>query len=111
MKSGLVGGMKGCDENVTCECGFKICLECYLDCVGNVGGRSPGCKESFNYVSDDEDEEEISENEVQPLPSPSMEEFNLDIKAQNHPPDFDHTRWLFETKGTYGYGNAGFHRR
>ena len=28
------------------------------------------------------------------------------FKAQNHPPDFDHTRWLFETKGTYGYGNA-----
>lgn len=20
--------------------------------------------------------------------------------------DFDHNRWLFETKGTYGYGNA-----
>jgi 1,4-beta-D-xylan synthase len=22
------------------------------------------------------------------------------------PAEFDHARWLFETKGTYGYGNA-----
>jgi 1,4-beta-D-xylan synthase len=22
------------------------------------------------------------------------------------PAEFDHTRWLFKTKGTYGYGNA-----
>lgn len=119
-KSGLVCGMKGCDEealqsksNGPCECGFKICRDCYLECGGNGGGRCPGCKEPFKYISDDE-EEEISEEEDQALPLPSMAEFKLDkrlsvvksFKAQNHPPDFDHTRWLFETKGTYGYGNA-----
>lgn len=25
---------------------------------------------------------------------------------QNQSGEFDHNRWLFETKGTYGYGNA-----
>ncbi|KAI4349706.1 hypothetical protein L6164_010267 [Bauhinia variegata] len=121
MKSGLVCGMKGCDEEAfqtnsdsPCECGFKICRDCYLECVGNGGGRCPGCKEPYKYVSDDEDDDQISEAEDQALPLPSMAEFKLDnrfslvksFKAQNHPPEFDHTRWLFDTKGTYGYGNA-----
>ncbi|XP_027350020.1 cellulose synthase-like protein D5 [Abrus precatorius] len=127
LKSGLVCGMKGCDEeavaraNGPCECGFKICRDCYLECGGNGGGgggtagKCPGCKEPYKYMSDDDDEqEEEEEAEDQALPLPSMAEFKLDkrlslvksFKAQNHPPDFDHTRWLFETKGTYGYGNA-----
>lgn len=102
-----------------CECGFRICKDCYLECGGNHGrGKCPGCKEPYNYVSeddnDDDNDDEGSEGEDQPLPLPSRAEFKLDkrlslvksFKAQNHPPDFDHTRWLFETKGTYGYGNA-----
>ncbi|TKY61743.1 Cellulose synthase protein D5 [Spatholobus suberectus] len=110
-KAASVCGMKGCDEEAMkgfgpCECGFRICRECYLECGG---GKCPGCKESYKYVSDGEEEDED-----QHLPLPSMAEFKLDkrlslvksFKAQNHPPDFDHTRWLFETKGTYGYGNA-----
>ncbi|KAK7337495.1 hypothetical protein VNO77_18072 [Canavalia gladiata] len=124
-----VCGMKGCDEEALrrrsggpCECGFKICRDCYSECGGNNGaGKCPGCKEPYKYVSDDEDddnddeeEEQVSEAEDQALPLPSVAEFKLDkrlslvksFKAQNHPPDFDHTRWLFETKGTYGYGNA-----
>lgn len=113
VKLGLVCGMKGCDEAlegktiVPCDCGFNICRDCYLECVGNGGGRCPGCKESYTSVSDDEAED-------QALPLPSMADAKLDkrlslvksFKAQNHPPDFDHARWLFETKGTYGYGNA-----
>lgn len=117
---GLVCGMKGCDEEAIkgpCECGFKICRDCYTECYGNNngggGGKCPGCKEPYNNVTDGE-EEEVSEGEDQALPLPSMADFKLDkrlslvksFKAQNHPPDFDHTRWLFETKGTYGYGNA-----
>jgi len=123
LKSKLMCGMKGCDEEAikgcTCECGFKICRDCYKEICGNGGGgKCPGCKDSYNNVSDDEEEEEeeVSECEDQAQPLPSMAEFKLDkrlsvvksFKAQNqnHPPDFDHTRWLFETKGTYGYGNA-----
>lgn len=123
-KSTSVCGMKGCNEEPMkgslcdpCECGFKICRECYLECGGNNGGgKCPGCKLPYKYASDDEDDEEGegSEGEDQPLPLPSMAEVKLDkrfslvksFKAQNHPPEFDHTRWLFETKGTYGYGNA-----
>lgn len=126
VKSGLMCGMKGCDEKAIrgknsrgiCECGFKICRDCYLDCVGSGGGRCPGCKEPYKDFSDDDEEDDGdsetgSEAEDQALPLPS--DFKLDkrlsvvrsFKAQNHqPPEFDHTRWLFETKGTYGYGNA-----
>ncbi|KAK7379022.1 hypothetical protein VNO80_04474 [Phaseolus coccineus] len=122
-KSASVCGKKGCDEEAMkglcdpCECGFKICRECYLECGGNNGGgKCPGCKLLYKYASDDEDNEEGegSEGDDQPLPLPSMAEVKLDkrfslvksFKAQNHPQEFDHTRWLFETKGTYGYGNA-----
>ncbi|KAF2325115.1 hypothetical protein GH714_022855 [Hevea brasiliensis] len=51
LKSGLVCGMKGCDDKAIqgkCECGFKICRDCYLDCVGSNGvGHCPGCKEPY----------------------------------------------------------------
>ncbi|GMJ01042.1 CELLULOSE SYNTHASE LIKE D5, cellulose synthase-like D5, SALT OVERLY SENSITIVE 6 [Hibiscus trionum] len=120
MKSGLICGMRGCDEKPIqgkCECGFKICRDCYLDCVGSGGGRCPGCKEPYKDASDDDDDEdEVSsdEEEDRAFPLPSIADFKLDkrlslvksFKGQNHQPDFDHTRWLFETKGTYGYGNA-----
>ena len=123
MKSGMQCGMKGCDEKAMqgkssrgpCECGFKICRECYLDCIGNGGGHCPGCKEPYKDVSDDDGssyDDACSEAEDQALPLPSMVDFKLDkrlslvksFKAPNQ--DFDHTRWLYETKGTYGYGNA-----
>ncbi|XP_010522811.1 PREDICTED: cellulose synthase-like protein D5 [Tarenaya hassleriana] len=117
-KPGLVCWMKGCDEKAVqgrCECGFKICRDCYIDCITGGGGHCPGCKEPYKDINDEEDddeEEEEDEDEAKPLPQ--MPDSKLDkrlslvrsFKAQNQPPDFDHTRWLFETKGTYGYGNA-----
>lgn len=121
LKSGSACGMRGCDEagiqKGPCECGFKICRDCYLDCFGNGGGRCPGCKEPYKNHSDEEEDDDEdgpkSEAEDQVRPLSSMADFKLDkrlsvVKSfkQNHPGDFDHTRWLFETKGTYGYGNA-----
>ncbi|KAJ9171766.1 hypothetical protein P3X46_015084 [Hevea brasiliensis] len=116
LKSGLVCGVKGCDDKAVqglCECGFKICRDCYLDCVGSNGvGHCPGCKEPYKDVDDeelDEDDEAKSEEEDQALPLPKLDKrlsLVKSTKALNHPPDFDHTRWLFETKGTYGYRNA-----
>lgn len=116
LKSGLVCGMKGCDDKAIqgkCECGFKICRDCYLDCVGSNGlGHCPGCKEPYKDVDDNdftEDDEAKSEEEDQALPLPKLDKrlsLVKSFKAMSHPPDFDHTRWLFETKGTYGYGNA-----
>ncbi|XP_047970816.1 cellulose synthase-like protein D5 [Salvia hispanica] len=115
-KSKSVCGMDGCDEKAAggsfksyCDCGFTICRDCYLDC----GGHCPGCKELYKGESEEEAEAEDEEEEDQANPLPEWGkgarlDKNLSVvqsfKNTNH--DFDHTRWLFETKGTYGYGNA-----
>ncbi|XP_057964309.1 cellulose synthase-like protein D5 [Malania oleifera] len=90
--------MKGCDEKAiqchsrpVCDRGFRICRECYLDC-----------------------KKTSSEADDQALPLRPRADYKLDnrlslvksFKAPNQTPDFDHNRWLFETKGTYGYGSA-----
>jgi hypothetical protein len=31
---------------------------------------------------------------------------NMSMMKRNQTGEFDHNKWLFETKGTYGYGNA-----
>lgn len=121
VKSKSVCGMDGCDEKAAggsfksyCDCGFGICRDCYADC----GGHCPGCKEP--YKEEEEEEEspspeasaaEEEEDQANPLPEWSRGvklDKNLSVvqsfKNPNH--EFDHTRWLFETKGTYGYGNA-----
>ncbi|XP_057460848.1 cellulose synthase-like protein D5 [Actinidia eriantha] len=114
-KSDLLCGMKGCDEKTmggTCDCGFKVCKDCYLECIGTQG-YCPGCREPYKGASDDESTDPGSEEKDQPYPLPrgkrgvkTEKNFSLvqSFKAPNQ--DFDHTRWLFETKGTYGYGNA-----
>ncbi|CAA6669132.1 unnamed protein product [Spirodela intermedia] len=109
----MVCAMNGCDGEVfslrnsklPCECGFMTCKECYQECAG-AGGHCPGCKEPYRDESSDEDDgdphrvlDEEEEDEQKALP----DEVHQD---PNHNSDFDHTRWLYETKGTYGYGNA-----
>ncbi|KAG8389534.1 hypothetical protein BUALT_Bualt02G0239300 [Buddleja alternifolia] len=120
-KSKMVCGMDGCDEKAIdgkfksyCECGFGICKDCYLDCVENGEGNCPGCKEPYKDINDGENEEEPkSEEKDQANPLPSWgrgvkleKNFSLVQSFKNPNHEFDHTRWLFETKGTYGYGNA-----
>ncbi|KAK6120162.1 hypothetical protein DH2020_046068 [Rehmannia glutinosa] len=122
-KSKMICGMEGCDEKAIggkfknyCDCGFGICEDCYMDCVGNNGGGyCPGCKEPYKDVNDGYSEEEPppSEEKDQANPLPSWgrgvkleKNFSLVQSFKNPNHDFDHTRWLFETKGTYGYGNA-----
>ncbi|KAJ0078274.1 hypothetical protein Patl1_37400 [Pistacia atlantica] len=39
-----------------------------------------------------------------PLLAPKGNNMSMMKKGQNG--EFDHNRWLFETNGTYGYGNA-----
>lgn len=118
--SGMVCRIGGCDavaflanSKPPCECGFLICKECYKDCVG-TGGCCPGCKDPYTVLSDDEfekDDDDRTIDEEEDLPLTSMAEFKpnnrrFSIMKSMKQPDFDHTRWLFETKGTYGYGNA-----
>ncbi|KAI3469140.1 hypothetical protein Pfo_025803 [Paulownia fortunei] len=125
--------IQGCDGKVMsdergedilpCECDFKICRDCFIDAVKTGDGICPGCKEPYKNT-------DLSANSVepgQPLPLPptggmsKMERRLSLMKSTNRSAvmrsqsglmrsqtgvDFDHNRWLFETKGTYGYGNA-----
>ncbi|CAI0551268.1 unnamed protein product [Linum tenue] len=108
-KSVLVCWMRGCDEKAVtkgkCECGFKICQDCYLDCVGsNGGGNCPGCKDPYKDLDDYEENDynyydEEDEEEDQALPLPKLDKrlsLVKSTKRMSHPPEFDHTRWLFE---------------
>ena len=127
--------MRGCDMPAfltsgaaagPCDCGFMICRECYADCVAGAG-NCPGCKEPYSAGSDtdddggeDDDEAVSSSEERDQLPLTSMAKrfslvHSMKIPSGNgacagagggKPAEFDHARWLFETKGTYGYGNA-----
>ena len=111
----------GCDAKVMsdergndilpCECDFKICRDCYVDAVKSGNGICPGCKEP--YKNTEMDEIAVEHGRPLPLPPPrtmSKSERRLSLmkstKSMRGVGDFDHNRWLFETKGTYGYGNA-----
>lgn len=111
------------EDILPCECDFKICRDCYVDAVKTGDGNCPGCKEPYKNT-------DLAENAVdpgrRPLPLPSnvgmskmerrlslMRSANKSMLIKSHSGlmrsqtgDFDHNRWLFETKGTYGYGNA-----
>lgn len=113
----------GCDGNVMsdergqdilpCECDFKICRDCYIDAVKSAGAVCPGCKEPYKNT-------ELDQTTVdRPLPLPpagggmskmerrlSLMKSTKSVLMRSQTGDFDHSRWLFETKGTYGYGNA-----
>ncbi|CAM6125730.1 unnamed protein product [Calypogeia fissa] len=117
-----------------CECNFKICRDCYLDALA-AGGKCPGCKDEYKEAADehadldqDQDDEDNYHHEQQitgrrALPPPGMDEHSaterrLSVMKSSKPPllmsqqhqaggeAFEHARWLYETKGTYGYGNA-----
>lgn len=114
----------GCDAKVMsdergvdilpCECDFKICRDCYIDAVKTGGGNCPGCKEP--YKNTDLDESAVDNNRPLPLPPPSgmskmerrlsLMKSTKSVLMRSQTGDFDHNRWLFETRGTYGYGNA-----
>ncbi|KAF0887784.1 hypothetical protein E2562_004007 [Oryza meyeriana var. granulata] len=124
--------MRGCDMPAflnggrpPCDCGFMICKECYTECIA-AAGNCPGCKEAFSSsgrdtdsdsVTSDDDEAVSSSEERDQLPLTSMaRKFSVvhsmkipgggNGNGNGKPAEFDHARWLFETKGTYGYGNA-----
>jgi len=115
----------GCDSKVMsdergadilpCECDFKICRDCYIDAVKTGGGVCPGCKEA--YKNTELDEVAVDNGHPLPLPPPpggisrmgkklSLMKSQKSTLVRSQTGDFDHNRWLFETKGTYGYGNA-----
>ncbi|XP_010492624.1 PREDICTED: cellulose synthase-like protein D2 [Camelina sativa] len=115
----------GCDAKVMsdergqdllpCECDFKICRDCYVDAVNTEGRICPGCKEPYKNtdLADQTDEN----GQQRPMLTPGggskmerrlslMKSTNKSALMRSQTGDFDHNRWLFETSGTYGYGNA-----
>ena len=85
---------------------FKICRDCYLD-AQKENGLCPGCKEPYK-IGDYEDEVPDFSSGALPLPAPNKggDRNNMTMMKRNQTGEFDHNRWLFETRGTYGYGNA-----
>ncbi|XP_047320044.1 cellulose synthase-like protein D2 [Impatiens glandulifera] len=106
------------EDILPCECDFKICRDCYIDSVKTGDSNCPGCKEA--YKATDLDEKAVDHSRpltLPPLPPNgsglSKMERRLSLMKstksglmRSQTGDFDHNRWLFETKGTYGYGNA-----
>jgi hypothetical protein len=76
---------------------FKICRDCFLDAQKETG-KCPGCKEKYK-VKDYEDDSHEYSNVALSLPGTNG-------SKQNQNGEFDHNKWLFETDGTYGVGNA-----
>lgn len=112
---------------VPCECDYKICRDCYRDAIRTGDGICPGCKELYK-------EPDLNEygghdgRRALPLPPAAVaaalasgagmskmerrlslmksksRSNSMTMRSQNN--EFDHAQWLFETKGSYGYGNA-----
>ncbi|XP_010485639.1 PREDICTED: cellulose synthase-like protein D3 [Camelina sativa] len=121
--------IQGCDVKVMsdergqdllpCECDFKICRDCFVDAV-KTGGMCPGCKEPYRNTDladfADNNKAQGQQQQRPMLPPPaggSKMERRLSLMKstksglmRSQTGDFDHNRWLFETSGTYGYGNA-----
>ncbi|GAU34727.1 hypothetical protein TSUD_17000 [Trifolium subterraneum] len=53
-------------------------------------------------VGDYDDDHNDNSHRALPLPGPN----NMSVMKRNQNGEFDHNKWLFETKGTYGVGNA-----
>ncbi|RZC69396.1 hypothetical protein C5167_032476 [Papaver somniferum] len=120
----------GCDGKVMsdergldilpCECDFKICRDCYVDAVKGGDGICPGCKDPYKSTDLDELGVVDGARQLPMLPGGegggsgmskmgrrlSLMKSTKSVLMRSQTGEFDHNRWLFETKGTYGYGNA-----
>lgn len=70
-------------------------------------GLCPGCKEPYK-IGDYEDEVPDFSSGALSLPAPDdpKGDRRMSMMKRNQNGEFDHNKWLFETQGTYGYGNA-----
>ncbi|XP_023554351.1 cellulose synthase-like protein D4 [Cucurbita pepo subsp. pepo] len=84
-----------------CECRFRICRDCYLDALKDTG-LCPGCKEPYKVGDYDEDSNDYSNGTLQL----KGHDGSKSMMKLNQGGEFDHNKWLFESKGTYGVGNA-----
>ncbi|KAG6731816.1 hypothetical protein I3842_01G147600 [Carya illinoinensis] len=92
---------------IPCDCRFKICRDYYMD-AQKGSGLCPGCKEPYKAEDYNDDPQDFSKGAL-PLPTPggSKKDLkNMSMMKRNQTREFDHNKWLFETKGMYGIGNA-----
>ncbi|KAL6543778.1 Cellulose synthase-like protein D4 [Orobanche gracilis] len=95
------------NDVIPCECRFKICRDCYMDAQKDTG-LCPGCKEPYRVGDFDDDVPNYSSGALS-LPGPDdskRDRQNMSMMKRNQNGEFDHNKWLFETQGTYGVGNA-----
>ncbi|KAI4313137.1 hypothetical protein L6164_026144 [Bauhinia variegata] len=95
------------NDVIPCECRFKICRDCYLDAQKDTG-LCPGCKEPYRTGDYDDDTLDYSIGAL-PLLAPNGSKGdanNMSVMKRGQNGEFDHNRWLFESQGTYGVGNA-----
>ena len=103
------------EDMSACDCQFKICRDCYIDAL-NGSGRCPGCKDEYK-IPYEPLSESGTETDMRALPPPGDDSSRMERRLSllktkpsmglsSTGSDFDHDRWLYQTKGTYGYGNA-----
>lgn len=120
--------MDGCDGKAMqdergdvlfpCDCNFRICRDCYIDAL-SAKGLCPGCKDEYRPPDEEMKHEDTRvHDDLRALPPPmsddsskmdrrlSITKQKVGLLTSNNTTDFDHARWLYQTKGTYGYGNA-----
>ncbi|XVF52297.1 hypothetical protein PTKIN_Ptkin05aG0007600 [Pterospermum kingtungense] len=90
-----------------CECGFRICNDCYRDAMGSTGdGVCPGCKENYRGLDESEMalDTQPQSSKLEKMLSTVVESTDFLMKVQSN--EFDYTQYLHETNKSYGYGNA-----
>ncbi|KAI6702444.1 hypothetical protein NL676_011580 [Syzygium grande] len=98
------------EDIVPCDCDFKICRDCFRDAVRGGDEDCLGCKEPYKGLDIPEAEMNGGRRASSGGMSRTERRMSL-IKSRmslkrSEMDDFDHKNWLFETKGSYGYGNA-----
>ena len=88
-----------------CSCRFRICRDCYLDALKETG-LCPGCKEPYKVGDYEEDSNEYSALQLHGPDGSKGGSQNMSMMKLNQTGEFDHNKWLFESKGTYGVGSA-----
>nr|GMC55927.1 cellulose synthase-like protein D3 [Ipomoea batatas] len=97
------------EDILPCRCDLKICQDCYAEAV-KTDGICPGCKEQYkntdqNFVDHDRQPLSLASNGGQSRMERGLSLMKLSRGLmRNHTGDFDNNRWLFEAKGSYGYG-------
>lgn len=110
----------GCDGRVMtderglnilpCECGYMICGDCYRDALRTGDGICPGCKEPYKELPDTSTEAVMHLSSSAAISKMERRLSSMKSKSgalvSSQINEVDHNQWLYETKGSYGYGNA-----